>query len=235
MRGLRTGVLSFTLAACLGAGGAVAQPAAPGGANAQEQQDAQAAREGNLARFALAVDLHALGLAERDAVLLVAAARLFAAVGLMADAPGAGGAPPSGALPDMAAALAAARDLAGGDAAVLAALEAVTVAAPRGRGGPNFERNSVVVGQQRTYREVFEGGEAVEVFLAGDGRSLLNLEIYDENNNLVCRSRRAGDRQFCRWTPNWRGMFRIVVVNVGDTDAHYTLLVAPPALTAPRR
>ena len=36
-----------------------------------------------------------------------------------------------------------------------------------------------------------------------------------ENGNLICRSTRYGDDEFCRWNPRWTGPFRIQVRNLG--------------------
>lgn len=178
----------------------------------------------------LAHDLYRLGVAEGDAMLVVAAARIFARIPVTdsaresaTDAPA--GTAPTGQVPTLDLALATARQMGEGNSALLAMVDQIRPVAARGRvGGIARDSSWVAVNHQRTYRESFYGGEYAQVSIAGDGSSLLNLSVYDENGNLLCLSRRAGDRQICGWNPRWTGPFRIVVTNVGGYAANYNLL-----------
>ena len=74
------------------------------------------------------------------------------------------------------------------------------------------------------YREVYRAREFAEICLVGDGDTDLDLYIYDEYGNLICSSTGFTDREYCGWTPRWRGVFEIVVENLGSVYNDYRLV-----------
>lgn len=128
--------------------------------------------------------------------------------------------------------LADARALARGDRTVLAAVEQVKRRAdrlPRGpfrgaRGAPRERRDAVAGGQREAYVVTFVGREPALVRVVGDGRSDLNLYIYDEHDNLIVSDSNPSDHGFALWTPTRTGRFRIKVRNVGSTRNAYWLV-----------
>jgi hypothetical protein len=73
------------------------------------------------------------------------------------------------------------------------------------------------------YHVTFRGGEVAAVAIAGDGDTDLDLFVYDQNGNQICRSVRSRDTEACRWTPAWTGTFRIEVKNLGGVANRYRI------------
>lgn len=178
----------------------------------------------------VAQELYRLGVAERDPLLVIAAARIFARVGSSevtrestTNAP-AGATAPTTAVPDLAVAIDTARQLAQGNTQLMAMVDGLGAQAQRGRvAGPGWLNSWVAPGYQRDFTINFQGREYAQVWLTGDGSSLLNLQVFDENGNHLCTARRAGDQQSCGWTPVWTGPFRIRIVNVGGNPANFRM------------
>jgi hypothetical protein len=79
----------------------------------------------------------------------------------------------------------------------------------------------VVSGHGRDrYRVTFKGDEVAAVYIKGDGDSDLDLYVYDENGNEICRDADSTDTMLCRWTPAWTGPFIIEIRNLGVAN-HY--------------
>ena len=82
----------------------------------------------------------------------------------------------------------------------------------------------VVSGHGRDrYRVTFEGGEVAAVYIKGDGDSDLDLFIFDENGNEICRDDDSTDTMLCRWTPAWTGPFVIEVRNLGAANRYQAM------------
>lgn len=63
------------------------------------------------------------------------------------------------------------------------------------------------------YYETFRGGEVGHIQLRGDGRSDIDLWVYDEHNNLVAKSTSRSSLEKVSFTPAWTGRFKIKVEN----------------------
>jgi len=229
MKVLHKLVAAGLLASVVTAAPAMAQTAAQGpnsSATAERPQAGQQPQD----QILVAQELYQLGVAERDPVLVIAAARIMARVGSSevtrestTDAPATATAPTTR-VPDLAMAIDTARQLAQGNTQLLAMVDGLGTQAQRGRvAGPGFVNNWVAPGFQRDFTINFQGREYAQVWLAGDGNSLLNLQVFDENGNHLCTARRAGDRQSCGWTPVWTGSFRVRIVNVGGTPSNFRM------------
>jgi len=79
-------------------------------------------------------------------------------------------------------------------------------------------------GRYTIYTVNFKGGERADVKVSGDGSSDLDLFVYDQNGNEVCRSRTYGDDEHCSFKPIWSGPFMIKIVNEGRYSNDYTII-----------
>ena len=78
-------------------------------------------------------------------------------------------------------------------------------------------------GQQVTYTVTLRADASTLITVEGDGRSDLDLFVYDENGNLVDHDNDSTDTCIAEVTPRWTGTFRIVVQNVGERSDCYKL------------
>lgn len=229
---LSSAILSGTaMAQSAPAGTAVVAPG--GGANMDPAATGSDLRDVGV--FDLAQRMFALGRANQDPLLVIAAARLALSTAepterrtpdeqparqRPADLEAAG--------PDRAGIVAAARQMAAssGDATLIALAQGLVEPTSRGRvGGSTYDRDWISTGHRITYNRgmVFRGQELAEVSIAGGPNARLNLYVYDQNGNLICEARRAGSNQYCSWIPRWTGPFRVVIDNVGDYHSEYVL------------
>lgn len=166
------------------------------------------------------------GDANKDALSLITAARIVKDVGESESrAKRTGGkAGDSKNKPDLmtvASLIERAKALAGGRADLIALADDVGKSASRGAvNGPGALRT--VVGRTMTdsYRVVFRGGEPARVTVSGDGDSDLDLFVYDEHGNQICRDDDASDDMYCAWTPRYTGSFTIRVRNLGVANQY---------------
>jgi hypothetical protein len=88
------------------------------------------------------------------------------------------------------------------------------------REGPVQAKDTVQRERSDLYQVWFNGHETAQVLVAGDGASDLDLYVYDENDNLICRDDDGTDRMLCTWTPRHTGMFTVEIRNLGDANAY---------------
>ncbi len=74
-----------------------------------------------------------------------------------------------------------------------------------------------------TYVVPFAAGEPAVVVLKGDGDTILDLKVYDENGHLIAADVDEGAGALVKWTPRWSGKYIIKVVNHGPVYNHYRL------------
>lgn len=199
--------------------------AAPGLAQDQagiNLDDMATGEPGGVAQFDMALGLYRLGLAQKDALLVLTAAKLAAAV-QMTDVVREGAKPAEGGPVDIAAMLASAREFAAEDESILGLIEDVE----RGRerfGGASRQVNNVEAGAAEAWKIPFFGGSLAEIGVAGDGAAPLDVAITDENGNRVACPLRLGDRFYCAFVPRWNGYFDVTVTNSGTAGNSYYLL-----------
>lgn len=120
--------------------------------------------------------------------------------------------------------LARAKALAGGRADLVALADDVAKAGSRGAvGGPGRARTVVNSRATDNFRVTFRGGEPARVLVSGDGDSDLDLYVYDEHGNLICKDDDQTDDMICGWTPRYTGSFTIRVKNLGVAN-EYTIV-----------
>lgn len=188
---------------------------------------------GAVAQLALAQQLYAIGLANKDALTVLAAARLAGSIDARdveqkkETRPSDRAAGPEGvdAPADAVAMLTAARDLAGSDDTLLGLIEDAEAEGARGAiGGAAKSLSRLDGGAVDVWDIAFYGNSLAELAVLGDGDSDLDLQVTDENGNEVCRDDSPTDKIYCDWVPAWNGQFKITVENTGTERNSYYLM-----------
>ncbi len=215
-------------------GSAKAAPAADKkGDNVDKDKRATSPQTDAVARAALADQLARYGDANKDALSMIAAARILQQVGAQeakADKKTEGGSgdakaakPPRDV--SVNGMLDRAKQYAGGRKDIIAMADEAAKTGSRGAvTGPRRGQTSVNARGMDYYNITFRGGEPAMVAISGDGDTDLDLIVRDENGNVVCRSESAGDDEICRWNPRWSGSFRIEVRNLGGVYNTYRMV-----------
>jgi hypothetical protein len=114
-----------------------------------------------------------------------------------------------------------AKGMAQGRPDLIALADDVAKASSRGAtAGPRTHRDTVRSRATDSYRITFRGGEPARVMVSGDGDSDLDLFVYDENGNLVCKDDDGTDQMICAWNPRWTGPFTIRIRNLGIVNEY---------------
>ena len=90
-------------------------------------------------------------------------------------------------------------------------------------GGPKSGTTSVLAGDTDIFYIPFRGGEWAEVTVVGDGDTDLDLHVYDENGNLVDSHTGGTDVAYCLWIPIRTATFRVEVKNWGRMYNRYRI------------
>ncbi len=170
--------------------------------------------------------LYDTGVATRDPLLVLAAAKMRRGLGLSpTDRMAEDGTPGDGTL-DADAMLETARDLATGDEMMLGLIEDVASENTKGVvSGPVYNNARIGGGQTDTYRAVpFEGGTYAEIYVEAKGSNDLNLKVTDDQGRLVCSDTDASAIAYCGWSPRNTGDFTIAVQNASGSSADYALI-----------
>lgn len=91
-------------------------------------------------------------------------------------------------------------------------------------GGSRYDVFRIRPGEIHTFTLTFRGGEVAAVGLSGNGRSDLDLYVFDENGNLIGRDVDRTDACRVVWTPGWTGPFTVMVKNEGRRRNVYTIV-----------
>jgi hypothetical protein len=112
-----------------------------------------------------------------------------------------------------------------GVATLVAALAIVSVGTANARpvGGSKFAETEVRARRTDVFNIRFHAGETARVSIRGDGDTDLDLFVYDENGNEICRSTGNYDVEGCSFQPRWTGNFRVEVRNLGGVYNHYRI------------
>jgi hypothetical protein len=88
---------------------------------------------------------------------------------------------------------------------------------------------TVKAGETDSYQEWFVSGEQAGAIVSGDGDTDLDLYVYDEYGNLICKSETYGDDEVCTWTPTFNSIgarqFKVKIMNRGSVYNNYTILL----------
>ncbi|MFT5716463.1 MAG: hypothetical protein ACI9T7_000639 [Oleiphilaceae bacterium] len=177
-----------------------------------------------------AAELSALGAENKDALMLITAARILQSVGAQPkpqEKETAGGTKSkkqeSGvtamSVDDL---LAQAKDFAGENKQLLALIEETSQVKSRGRAhGPALHYDSIQARATDTYHVTFKANERAEIYIEGDGDTDLDLYVYDSDGNLGCKDTDGSDRMYCTWVPTETHQFVIKIKNFGDVYNRY--------------
>lgn len=91
--------------------------------------------------------------------------------------------------------------------------------------GSKIGSETVLAYDNDSYQFDFVGGYQAGAYLSGDGDTDLDLYVYDENGNLVCKSISNSDNEYCTWNPRWTGPFKVTIKNRGTIANRYILNV----------
>ncbi|MGP1275455.1 MAG: hypothetical protein ACQRW7_08560 [Caulobacterales bacterium] len=220
-------LLAATAAIAL-TGSVIAQETDETGTNFAEDQRSD--ERTGVELLAMSQDLYAYGVDARDPLALIVAARIRQGVEVEDreyEVDEQGGEPEDAEIEfasaeDM---LDEARVLARGDEALASLIEEVEADASRGRvGGPGRDTGWVGARSTTSYNVTFRGGERAAIWASGPGRTDLDMYVYDQNGNLICRHIDYSDRMSCFWTPRWTGTFRVQVRNLGNVGVSYNIV-----------
>lgn len=170
--------------------------------------------------------IYEAGLAARDPILLLAAARMRRGLGLVqGDRQADGGTPGENAL-DWQAMMDAARDAAGGDEVILGLIEDAEAEASKGvLNGPVYNISVLAAGGKDVYGDVpFQAGKYAEIYVEATGSEDLNLHVYDAQNRLVCSDTDPSAIAYCGWRPRSDAAFTIQVTNASDGRSKYRMI-----------
>lgn len=189
--------------------------------------------KGPIATYEMAQDLYTLGLADKDALTVLTAAKLANSVDVKdverkVETKGdetAGQEDGVDAPVGVDAMLASAKDLAGEDEVMLAMIEDVAAAGSRGRiGGASRTLSRLSAGRTDTWEVPFYGNSYAELAVIGDGDANLDVLVTDENGNTICYDVSWSDKIYCDFVPSWNGYFYVTVQNNGSKRNSYYLM-----------
>ena len=197
---------------------------------------------GAASRLAMAHQLYTIGMANKDPLTVLAAARLTASVsaipgpalkketrtadgGVAGDvADGATGDAPAHPF-DATPMLAAAKTLAAEDDTLLSLIESAEAERPQIQTTPAIRHPSrLSSGMTDVWQVPFFGNSYAELAVIGDGTSNLDVTVTDEGGNILCLDLSWSDKAICDFVPAWNGYFYITVQNTGTTANSYELL-----------
>jgi hypothetical protein len=189
---------------------------------------------GGVAQYDMAQALYALGVAQKDSLLALAAAKLTASVQMMDVKRDGVQTPAKGVTPtadgatapaDVGMMFAAARAYAAEDESLLALIEGIAAEDVQGLGiGASRQLNTLPAGAVDVWTVPFFGGSYAEIGVKGDGDTQLLVTVADENGNRITCPARVEDRFYCDFVPRWNGYFTISVENSGTMPNSYFLL-----------
>ncbi len=189
--------------------------------------------KGSVAQMALAHDLYTLGLARKDAMTVLAAAKLAAEIEVKpveqkkatSGTALAGQENGAAAPPDAAAMMETARALAAEDEGLADLIENTVLEASRARrSGANATLSHLAAGQTDTWEVPFYADSSSEIAVLGDGDANLDVLVADEHGNTICFDVSWSDKAFCDFVPAWNGYFTVTVQNNGTRRNSYFLL-----------
>lgn len=183
-----------------------------------------------VAQLALSQNLYEAAVENRDPLAMIVAARLRAGVSVEDreyEAEADDGETEEGEIDFLSAddMFEEARILARGDETLNDLIEDAEAEQGRGRvSGPGRDTGFVRANSTTYYNVSFRGGERAAVYANGPGITDLDMYVYDQNGNTICRDIDYSDNMSCFWTPRWTGPFRIEVRNLGGTGVSFNMV-----------
>ncbi len=189
--------------------------------------------KGAVATMAMAQDLYTLGVANKDALTVLTAAKLANSVDVkeverkvettgdeVADGEDGVDAPITAETM-----MATAKELAGENEVIAGLISDAETEGTRGRiGGASSTLSRLPGGRTDTWTVPFYGNSYAELAIVGDGDSNLDVLVTDENGNTICYDVSWTDKVYCDFVPAWNGYFYITVQNNGRKRNSYYLV-----------
>lgn len=206
---------------------------APAAAQGPNVKSSAIGTKGAVATLAMAQNLYALGMTNKDALTVLTAAKLAGSVDVKEverkkDTKGtevAGEAEGKDLPVDAATMMVSAKQLAGEDEMLAGLVEDALVEAGRGRvGGVSSTLSRLTAGQTDTWELPFYGDSYAELAVPGDGDSNLDVLVTDESGNTICYDVSGSDMIYCDFVPAWNGYFYVTVQNNGSRRNSYYLI-----------
>jgi hypothetical protein len=185
-------------------------------------QDATALQQARASRI-----MYDAGVTNRDATMVLAAAKLRRSLGLQSVDRAAEGAAGDDASPlDVDAMFDTARGYATGDDALLGLIEDAQAEASKGvTNGPVYNVARIKAKASDIYRSVpFEARKYAEIYVEAADSSDLNLKVHDDQNRLVCSDTDISAIAYCGWKPRTDGSFSITIENSANRTVSYSLI-----------
>ena len=193
-------------------------------------EDQEKATDQNMAYLRVSGELAQLAQDSKDAILMLAAARLEAMVAteeVSRDKTSKGDTAKADveSKPEREDLYALAKQFAGTDEALQTLIENSKMPGKpkRAEGGPKSGTTYVLAGDTDIFYITFNAWEWAEVTVVGDGDTDLDLHVYDGNGNLVDSDIRPIDVAYCSWIPIRTATFRIEVKNWGSVYNRYRI------------
>lgn len=169
-----------------------------------------------------------IGLEQRDALMVLAAAKLRSTLNLTpADrTPDGGTSDETGSVLNPEQMLQFAYDFAASDPLLLGVIEDAAAETTKGvTGGPVFNTATIAPKKTDTYSAVpFDAGAYAEIYVEAKDSSDLNLTIRDAQGRLVCSDTDTSAIAYCGWQPRTAGDFSINVQNMSGRSVQYSLI-----------
>lgn len=181
----------------------------------------------------MAQDSYTLGMARRDPLTVLTAAKLAGSVKLtdvyrkketkvteLARQANGNDLPV-----DAARMMASAKELAGEDDVLAGLAEDAIVEAGRSWvGNASSTLSRLPAGQTDTWELPFYGDSYAELAVVGDGDSNLDVLVTDESGHTICYDVSCSDKTYCDFVPDWNGYFYVTVQNNGASRNSYYLM-----------
>lgn len=215
-----------------GVGSTLVAPAAAKGAPAGKRAVSSPSLDA-LDDALLADRLAAVGERTKDALLLIAAAKIKQRIGESEATRKPASKRSDAAAPkrkgdarrtDVGSLLARAKHYAGGRKDLIALADDVANTRSRGRVGGVSRTEHVIRGRTEFMTShTFQGGSAAGVAIRGDGDTDLDLFVLDASGRPLCGADGPTDEEICRWRPAGTSEFTIVIRNLGGVSNAYRL------------
>ncbi len=186
------------------------------------------------ATYAMAHSLFAIGMANKDALAVLSAARLAASVELTegpvirktTDGASPSDSPDTTHGPiDIAGMLAAAKSLAQADDTLLGLIERISSEALHGRFLMATRRPSVLLpGASDRWDLPLFGGSYAEIAVVGGDDGRLSFRVADDSGTIVCQDDSGFNQAICGLVPARNAYFFVTVGNTGPNPTRYYLL-----------
>ena len=91
-------------------------------------------------------------------------------------------------------------------------------------GGARVGNHTVLAKGSNFFWVVFKQNELAEVSVIGNGKNVLDLFIYDENNLLVDKDNKRQAECYLNWYPKEKKAYKIKIKNNGSSKINYSVI-----------